>query len=472
MNKKILFAIATSALIMISFIFSHSTTSNASSTTVLTEEKLDHYLENTFKKLAIPAMSVAIAHQGELIYSEAFGKDVDIESRFFIGSTSKTFTALAIMQLVEQGKVNLEDSVSTYLREFTVSDKITVRHLLQHLSGMTEFEYISTLPNDADFSDLIQDMNQMSLTNEPGEHFSYFNPNYNLLGAIIENASGQSYIDYVDEHIIQALGLQNTSLVGEIDTKGHLSFFGFSIGRTESYIQYDLPAGFITSTAEDVVRLFEAIRMKDPIVGVSPEGIEEMKSSDFFYGLGLMIGEIAGRPAAFHGGALPGYTSDAIMLTEDEYSIVYLMNKNHLLNGFVFNPNVTAGIVSILTEQEPPKAVNFYWIYRLLIVLFAATIIFNFFKLRKMILRPELKTLRQRVSLAILNLAFPIVFLIGIPLLAQSVMQRGMTWELAFLVIPDMITWLFIGIAIHVIIAFIHFSFVFKHYFKKKAVNA
>jgi hypothetical protein len=66
-----------------------------------------------------------------------------------------------------------------------------------------------------------------------------------------------------------------------------------------------------------------------------------------------MIGEIADRPAAFNGGAVPGYTSDAVMMTEDDYSIVYLMNKNHLLNGFVFNPDLTAGIVSILTSQDP-----------------------------------------------------------------------------------------------------------------------
>ncbi|WNF38825.1 serine hydrolase domain-containing protein [Bacillaceae bacterium IKA-2] len=466
MRKKILFSIATTAIIIFSFVFSYSFTSEAFSMNLSTKDKLDQYIENVAKKLAIPGMTVAISHKGELIYSEAFGKDVHQDTRFYIGSTSKTFTALAVMQLVEQGKVDLDQSVATYLKDFTVSNQITVRHLLQHVSGMTEFDYISKLPDDAKFSDLIQDMNQMSLTYVPGEQFSYFNPNYSLLGAIIENMSGQSYVDYLEQHIIQPLGLQNTSLIGEVDTTGHLSFFGLSIKRTEPHIEYDLPAGFITSTAEDVVRFFEAIRMIDPIVGVSPEGIDEMKSSDFFYGMGLMIGEIAGQPAIFHGGALPGYTSDAVMLTEDEYSIVYLINKNHLLNGFVFNPDLTSGIVSLLTEQEPPTRVNYFWIYRLLFILFAATIIYNMINISKMIVKPKPKTIRQRVTAAITNLVIPVAVIIGIPIISGVVMQRGMTWELAFLVMPDMIAWLYIALSIHLIQSAVHFVFIVKHYLR------
>ena len=471
MRKKTLFSIATSALIIFSFLLSYSFASEASSINLSTEEKLEQYIENTANKLAIPGMTVAISHNGELIYSEAFGKDAHQDTRFYIGSTSKTFTALAVMQLVEQGKIDLDQSVSTYLHDFNVSDQITVRHLLQHTSGMTEFEYISSLPDDAQLSHLIEDMNQMSLTYEPGEQFSYFNPNYSLLGAIIESVSGQSYVEYIEDHIIQPLGLQNTSLIGEVDINGHLSFFGFSIKRTEPHIQYDLPAGFITSTAEDVVRFLEAIQIKDPVVGVSPEGIKEMKSSDFFYGMGLMISEIAGRPAVFHGGALPGYTSDAVILTEDGYSIAYLINKNHLLNGFIFNPAITKGIVSILTEQEPPSSVNYFWIYRLLIVLFAATIVYNTIKIVKMISRPEEKSAKQRLTAAIVNLVIPIATIIAIPIITGMIMQRGMTWELAFLLMPDMIAWLFIALAIHIIQSVIHFVFIFKHYFNLKAAT-
>jgi CubicO group peptidase (beta-lactamase class C family) len=432
-------------------------------TNLSTEEQLDRFIENTVKKLAIPGMSVAIAHKGELIYSQVFGDKINNETKFYIGSTSKTFTALAIMQLVEQGKIDLEESVTTYLEDFTVSNKITVRHLLHHVSGMTEANYISALPPHAQFSDLIQDMNKMSLTYQPDERFSYFNQNYSLLGAIVEKVSGQSYIDYIEINIIQPLGLFNTSFHGEVDTPGHLSFFGFSIKRIEPYIQYDLPAGYITSTAEDLVFFLEALRTNDQSVGVSTEGINLMMKGNPFYGMGLMVGEIYGRDVVHHGGALPGYTSDAVMLVEDEYSFTYLMNKNHLLNGFVFNRDLTSGIVAILTEQEPPNQVDYFWMYRLLIGFFVLTLLYNVIKIKKIISRPEEKTISERKIAAFLNIAIPAAVVIVIPYLATMILHRGVTWELAFLGMPDMVLWLLLAVVIHLSQAMIHIALIIKN---------
>ncbi|MFN7249717.1 MAG: serine hydrolase domain-containing protein [Anaerobacillus sp.] len=470
-KNKMLFTKVTCGL-LISFLLFHFLTTEASSTNLSTEDVLDQYINDRIKKLGVPGMSVAISHKGELIYSQSFGEEITKETRFYIGSTSKTFTALAVMQLVEQGKIDLDHSVSTYLDDFTVSNKITVRNLLHHLSGMTELDYISSLPPHVGFSDLIEDMNKMSLTYEPGEQFAYFNPNYSLLGAIIESVSGQSYIEYIEDQIINPLGLEHTSVKGEVDTPGHLSFFGFSIQRNEPHIQYDLPAGFITSTSEDLVRFLEALRMKQPTVGVSSEAIEEMMSGHPFYGMGLIISDIAGRPAVHHGGSLPGYTSNAIMLVEDDYSIAFLINKNHLLNGLVFYPDLTNGIVSILTDQEPPSRVNYFWIYRLLIILFAATFIYNMIKAGNMIFRPVQKTVRQRLTAGIVNSAIAVAMIILIPFVVPLIMQRGMTWELAFFLAPDMIAWLFLAIVIHFLESTIHFGFIIKHYFKtKKAIS-
>lgn len=440
-----------------------TTRTEACTLNLSTEEQLDQFIENTVKKLAIPGMSVAIAHNGELVYSRVFGDDINKETKFYIGSTSKTFTALAIMQLVEQGKIDLDESVATYLEDFNVSQKITVRHLLHHVSGMTESEYISALPSHAQFSDLILDMNKMTPTYQPEERFSYFNPNYNLLGAIVEKVSGQTYNDYVEKNIFEPLGLLTTSLTGDVDTPGHLSFFGFSMKRKEPYIQYDLPAGYITSTAEDLVVFFEALRMRDTNVGVSSEGIDLMMKGNPFYGMGLIVSEIYGREVVHHGGALPGYTSDAVMLVEDEYSFTYLMNKNHLLNGFVFNRDLTDGIIAILTEQQTPNKVDYFWLYRLLIGLFIFTLVYNVIKMKKMISTPEEKTISERKKAAFTNIAIPVALIIGIPYLAPIILQRGMTWELAFLVMPDMISWLLLGIAFHIGQAMIHISFIIKN---------
>ncbi|WP_418201385.1 serine hydrolase domain-containing protein [Alkalihalobacterium sp. APHAB7] len=462
----------TGVLLLFTFILFHSAHAEASSNKLPIEDELDNYIQQTVDKLAIPGMSVAISHQGELVYSKVFGDDLNEETRFYIGSTTKTFTALAVMQLVEQGMINLDESVSTYLDDFTVSDQITVWHLLHHISGMTEFEYMSNLSPESQFNDLIEDMNSMSLTYEPGEYFSYFNPNYSLLGAIVERVSGQSYPEYIKEHIINPLGLEHTSVIGEVDTPGHLSFFGFSKKRMEPHLQYDLPAGFITSTSKDLVRFLEAVRMKEPVLGVSPEGIDLMMSSGNFYGMGLMIGEIAGRPAVHHGGSLPGYTSNAIMLLEDEYSMAFLINKNHMLNAFLFYPDLTNGVVSLITEQKPSSSVQYYWVYRLLIVLFAVTIIYNIIKISRMITRPKLITVRQRVTAALLNIAIPIAVIVLIPRVTGILFQRGMSWDLAFLLMPDLLMWLFIGLAIHFIMSIIHFGFLVKYYVNSREAIA
>jgi hypothetical protein len=88
-----------------------------------------------------------------------------------------------------------------------------------------------------------------------------------------------------------------------------------------------------------------------------------------------------------------------------------------------------------------------------------------------MVLRPASKTIRQRVYAVLINLAFPAAFLLGIPIIANHVMERGMTWELAFFIMPDMITWLFIGIAVHLISAAIHLSFIIKYYLRVRFQN-
>jgi CubicO group peptidase (beta-lactamase class C family) len=300
----------------------------------------------------------------------------------------------------------------------------------------------------------------MSLSYLPGEHFSYFNPNYSLLGIVVERVSGQSYARYLEEHIIKPLGLQNTSVRGAVDTPGHLSFFGISVERSEPFIQYDLPAGYITSAAEDLVRYLEALRMRLPAVGLSPAGIEQMEAGTP-YGMGWMRGYYANRPAVHHDGSLPGYAANAIMLVEDEYSIAFLINKNHFFNALIFYPDISEGLVSILTGQEPPSRVNYFWTIRLIMVLFAASLISSMLKTAKLVFRSGQKTIRQRVIAIFINLAIPAALLLLISLATGAILS-GMTWDQVFLFMPDLMTWLYAGIAFHVIESLIHIAFLSK----------
>jgi CubicO group peptidase (beta-lactamase class C family) len=426
-------------------------------TTHFPEEELHSYIQDATSKLSLPGMAVAISQNGELLFSEGYGNDISPDTIFYIGSISKSFTALAIMQLVEQKLISLDTSVSTYLSEFKVSDDITIRHLLNQTSGMSEAGYMPSLPPSASFDELIADMNNMTLTNTPGEEFVYFNQNYSLLGAVVEAVSQQPYPDYMQDYVFHPLGLTKTSAKGVIEIPGHMSFFGFSIPRVEPFSNYDLPGGYITSTVNDMISYLDLIQSRDSVLGISPDAVELLLGTAP-YGMGWMSGTFAGHQAVHHGGSLPGYVADAIMLTEEGYNITFLTNKNHLTSGFFMYPEFSRGIVSILTNQSPANPFNRIWIFRVLFVLF----ILNLFSITRNIVR-QIKskreyTLAKRFKAILFNLAIPISVYLLVPIASYNLLGRGMTWQLAFLLLPDLIGWLFIGMASHIIIASIHIT--------------
>ncbi len=329
--------------------------------------ELDRYVDRYRQTMNIPAGSVTILQRGEPLYSRTWGEGVTQDTRFYIGSTTKSFTAIAIMQLVEQEQVDLDSPVSAYIPEFAVSDAITVRHLLNHTSGMTEFDFMTRLPPEATTAELVAEMNSMTPSHPPGEVFAYFNPNYSLLGHIVEQISGTSYAEYVAEHIFLPLNMNQACARGNVDVPGNLSVFGFSLEREQPFLQFDLPAGYITASSEEVARFLEAVRTRDPVLGVSEAGIEGMfvRTEAAPYGMGWMLGEHAGQPSIQHGGSLPGYVSQAMILPEDEYSISLLVNKNHMLYAVFLYPDLSAGILSILTRQTVTDRLTLHWIYRL-----------------------------------------------------------------------------------------------------------
>ena len=420
--------------------------------------QLDRYLDRYQRTMVIPQMAVAVMREGELVYSRSWGEGVDGRTRFYIGSISKSVTGLAVMQLVEQGLIDLDQPVSAYIPEFTVSDEITVRHLLHHVSGMTEFDFAPNLPPGASRAELVQSLNGMTPTYAPGEVFSYFNPNYSLLGYLVERISGQSYPDYLEENIFAPLGLNRFNARGRVDVIGHQSFFGFSREREEPFLVYDLPSGYIAASAEDLARYLEAVRTRDPALGVSEEGIQQMESSSQVgsYGMGWFTGSYAERPSVHHGGSLPGYVSDGVMLTEDGYSIAFLANKNHMIHAVFLYPDLVEGIAAILTDQVATDRLTLHWVYRLFGVFFVLSVLSNLWKSLKGLFFPKPMTRTWRILGMVVNLTIPVVVFFLVPYVSKAVLQRGFDWTIAFLLVPDFLLWLAIGMGFHVIDALVH----------------
>jgi CubicO group peptidase (beta-lactamase class C family) len=186
-------------------------------------EKIDAVMTE-FTRLDLFSGAVLVAEGGDIVYAEAFGeanKDHHVanilETRFNIGSIGKTFTGVAIMQLVERGKLELTAPVVHYLPDFPYGEGITIHHLLSHTSGMYNYmahpEYQATkagLRNISDFLPLIYD--QQLVFDTPGERFAYSNSGIVVLGAVIEKVSGQPYAQFIRENILAPAGMTDTGI--------------------------------------------------------------------------------------------------------------------------------------------------------------------------------------------------------------------------------------------------------------------
>ncbi len=462
-----LLVLVVSALVIINPIYAELSNEN------YLETRIDDYISTSIKNLNIPAATVAISKGDSIIYHSSFGEDIKDNSRFFIGSISKTFTGLAIAQLVEDDLIDLDKPVSYYIEEFSVSDEIKVKHLLHHVSGMVETEYNSfgALDPNATFLDLIHDMSGMSLSYPPGETFAYFNPNYSLLGLVIERVTGLSYEEYMQNHIFDQLGLNNSSLEDDIEIEGHLSFFGFPVRRAETFNRYDLPGGFISASSYDLLLFLDAIRKRDPSTGLSEQGFDRFLSvypEEGFYSMGLMHYPLGNTTAIHHGGSLPGFLANAIILPEEDISIAILLNKNHLLFATLFQPSFSEGIINILTNSPPPTLFKFYWLYRALFILMIIVIILNLKNFLQMICSDRFISKNQRFKSIVVNLFIILVIITLVPLIGSNVFpQRGFDLNLVFLLMPDFTVFLFVGLLSHVIKVLTHVYFIASNRIKK-----
>lgn len=179
-------------------------------------EIIDQIIETEMRAMQIPGLAVAIVSGSEPIYLKGFGKindagdEVTEKTAFIIGSSSKSFTAMAIMQMAEAGALNIDDPVLKYLPEFKAvknADEVTIRQLLDHTSGFSTYEGMKVFNGKAgeSLSQFLKKLHRFSLSRKPGASFEYSNLNYVLLGAIVEVVSGMPYEAYLTHNLFEPL---------------------------------------------------------------------------------------------------------------------------------------------------------------------------------------------------------------------------------------------------------------------------
>lgn len=205
----------------------------------------------------------AVLTDDSVVFQDAFsntGANVDGNSPFLIGSVTKVFTAVAVMQLYEQGKIDIDKPVSDYVPDFAInqrfrdSEPITIRAVLTHHAGIPSDYYLHKFSKKQhDFNEILPYLNSQYTCYPAGEIWAYSNLGYALLGILIERAGGLRYEDYVIRNIFTPLGMKNSGFYSDFEKQKYLAIAYSSGKKTYEYPLLDKPAGAIYSTVNDMV---------------------------------------------------------------------------------------------------------------------------------------------------------------------------------------------------------------------------
>jgi len=260
----------------------------------------------------------------------------DSFSIFPIGSISKTFTAILVLRAVENKRLNLDLTVDLFLPDIPNSNKMTIRHLLNHRSGLKsnmEDEVVRRLiPVGGPLMTLIRPLYNMEPNFSPGEEFEYSISNYLILSYILEFTYGQNYQTILDEQIVKPLGLENTFLT-TIDTdklvaksSGHYRYQKAMMLTSSVHPLFYSGARGLNSTAKDIHKFSNAL-FKDGFL--SPPLWEQMKATtkEERYGLGIFKADVLDKEAIGHNGSVDGFHASWFYFPEEDVTMILLMNR-------------------------------------------------------------------------------------------------------------------------------------------------
>ena len=354
---------------------------------------IDEYVTTQMNDLGIPGMALGVVQDGQIVHLQGFGtadssgRAVTPQTPFHIGSVTKSFTALAVMQLVEAGKIDLDAAVQEYLPWFELADKeasaeITVRNLLNHSTGISTRDGNRDFPSPQGLEEKVRGLRNLELTQPVGQAYQYSNINYGIAGLIVEKVSQQSYADYVDQHIFQPLDMRHSfasedSALADGLTAGHLFMFGHAFEMDRPSPPAHLPSGWLIASVEDL-STYAIAHLNEGRFGagriLSPEGIAELHApsipvnvDDIHYGMGWVVGSWDGIPkVSRHSGSDGRYHSVVVLMPDRGSGFVLLANATGFVEGWQVD-EIAKGVFRLLNGKlaEPvtlPLGPRFiYW---------------------------------------------------------------------------------------------------------------
>lgn len=327
---------------------------------------VDAFLKAQMDKHNLPGLSVVIIEHGRITYRQGYGdaghgRAMTPDTPQPIGSITKTITATVVLSLVEDGALRLDEPVRTYLPEFTVADPtasttITVRQLLQHTSGLSDSGYNRVLSPEVTLAEAVRDLRHAEVTSAPGTAYNYFNPNYSVLGLLIEKVTGSKYADVVAQRVFKPLSMTRSTAdyasVTETMAQGHTKLFGFAVPVDSPFKRSGVGYGYVVSTASDLARFAVGVGLPDVDAAhpLSTATLTEMHQPsgvpDSSYGLGW------DSATGGHDGLLPSYMGQMSVQPDRQSGYVLLMNEGHLIDVMIAFPQLREGMLALLQGRS------------------------------------------------------------------------------------------------------------------------
>ncbi|MBP5384013.1 MAG: serine hydrolase [Lachnospiraceae bacterium] len=404
-------------------------------------DRIEAYLCENVPKTHFPSLSISIVDKDSTLFSKTYGNGGSTDTAYAVGSVSKSFTALCIMQLVEQGKIDLNAPLSDYIPDAKDGDQITILQLLNHTGGLGEY----------------QNLTDYRIVNEQGVHH-YANVNYSLLGEVVETVTGKPYEEYARENICEPLNLEHT-FTDPVEAKknglidGYENWFGYYIKtknqyRDEKDIWITIPAGYYSSSSEDLGRYLQMyLRGGENII--SPDSIREMFYNSvavddeipYRYGMGwTQINEPLKQPALRHSGLVENGMACIYILPENGIGVAVTVNANDYFVGGDFADRIGWSVIMMLMGDEPDPIGAGEYIMRHLMYDGICLIVFLLSALPLLCMRRYRKNIQKRRPFGIISEL--IVLHAGLPLfllLLTFLFMKTPLWVVKAFV-PDLFT--------------------------------
>ncbi len=311
-------------------------------------EKLDSIIKPLLDSQMVAGAAIGVAQNGTFLLRESYGfADLEwnipmpIDASFEIGSVTKQFTGVAILQLAEQGKLSLEDDFTKYIDFDTDGRKISINQLLHHTSGIKSYtqsrQFMKVAFRELPRDTMLRLMETEPFDFEPGEAQIYNNTAYFILGLVIEKLSNKTYAEYIEENIFDKAGMHNSyyKSVTEIvkkRAKGYQFYEGQLYHASYLHPNWPYSAGSLCSTVEDLLKWNQALhngkilnaKMYEELLSVGTLN----DGTTLRYAKGITLDQYKGYQMIEHGGGIPGFLSSTIHFPEENLTIVSLFNTS------------------------------------------------------------------------------------------------------------------------------------------------